>query len=89
MTADLLADASDHLRRAADAAEGDVADRFDREADALATAAADDSGVDHGWLAKHTHTIRDAADDAGKEAQGHAEAAVESINEYREGVSGV
>lgn len=89
MTADLLADASEHLRRAADAAEGETADRFDQEADALATAAADDSGVDHGWLAKHTHTVRDAAGDADEEAQGHAEAAVDCINEYREGVPGV
>jgi hypothetical protein len=89
MTADLLADASEHLRRAADAAEGDAADRFDREADALIAAAADDSGVDHGWLAKHTHTIRDAAGGASHEARGHAEAAVECINEYREDVPGV
>ncbi|WP_348606861.1 DUF7553 family protein [Halobaculum rarum] len=89
MTVDLLADAGEHLRRAAEAAEGDTADRFDRVADVLTKAAADDSGVDHGWLAKHTHTIRDAAGDADEEAQGHAEAAVDCINEYREGVPGV
>jgi len=89
MTADRLADAGEHLRRAAEAAEGDAADRFDREADALTEAGADDGGVDHGWLAKHTHTIRDAAADAGEDARDHAEAAVECINEYREGVPGV
>ncbi|QZY00886.1 DUF7553 family protein [Halobaculum rubrum] len=89
MTADLLADAAEHLRRAADAVEGETADRFDQEADTLATAAADDSGVDHGWLAKHTHTIRDAAGDAGEDAQDHAEAAIGCINEYREDVPGV
>lgn len=89
MSADRLADAGEQLRRAAEAAQGDTAARFDREADALIEAAEDDSGVDHGWLAKHTHTIRDAAEDAGEEAREHAEAAVGCINEYREGVPGV
>jgi len=89
MTRKLLSDASDHVRRAAEAADGEAADRFDSEADALADAAEDDSGVDHGWLAKHTHTSRETAGDAGEEAQGHADAAVECINEYREDVPGV
>ncbi|MFC7097166.1 DUF7553 family protein [Halobaculum marinum] len=89
MTRQLLTDASEHLRRAADATDGDTAARFERVADALANAAEADAGPDHGWMAKRIHTIRDAASDAGTEAADHAEAAVECISEYREGVPGV
>lgn len=89
MTRPLLRDASEHLRRAAETAGDDTAERFERVADALAEAADADSGPDHGWMAKRIHTIRDAASDAGEEAAGHAEAAVDCISEYREGVPGV
>lgn len=89
MTRTLLMDASEHLRRAADAAEGEATERFEHVADDLATAADADSGPDHGWMAKRIHTIRDVAADAGEEPTGHAEAAVECISEYREGVPGV
>ncbi|MFC7070180.1 DUF7553 family protein [Halobaculum lipolyticum] len=89
MTRDLLADASEHLRRAADAAGDDAAARFERVADDLRTAADAEHGPDHGWMAKRIHTIRDAASDAGDEVTGHAEAAVECISEYRADVPGV
>ena len=89
MTRKLLVDASEHLRRAADAAGDDAAERFDRVADDLAKAADAEHGPDHGWMAKRIHTIRDAAGGAGEEATGHAEAAVQSIAEYREDVPGV
>ncbi|MFC7135765.1 DUF7553 family protein [Halobaculum litoreum] len=89
MTRQLLADASAHLRRAADAADGEAAERLARVADALAEAADADAGPDHGWMAKRIHTIRDAAGDAGGEAADHAEAAVDCISEYRSDVPGV
>ncbi|WP_277554706.1 DUF7553 family protein [Halobaculum limi] len=89
MTRQLLVDASEHLRRAADAADTDSAERFDRVADELRTAADADSGPDHGWMAKRIHTIRDAASDADDAVQGHADAAVECISEYRKDVPGV
>ncbi|WP_435065268.1 DUF7553 family protein [Halobaculum sp. EA56] len=89
MTRKLLSDASDHVRRAAEAADGEAAERLDGVADDLAAAADRDKGPDHGWLDRRTHIVRDAAADAGEEAQGHADAAVECINEYREDVPGV
>ncbi|QZP36411.1 DUF7553 family protein [Halobaculum magnesiiphilum] len=90
MTRTLLVEAAEHLRRAADAADGETAERFDRVADDLRAAADENEpGPDHGWLDKRTHIVRDAAGDAGEDVQGHADAAVECINEYREDVPGV
>jgi len=90
MTRQLLADAAEHAGRAADAADGEVAERFAGVADDL-RAVADESrsGPDHGWMAKRINTIREAASDADDEVQGHADEAIESISEYREGVPGV
>ncbi|GAA0205234.1 DUF7553 family protein [Halobaculum roseum] len=90
MTRTLLVEAAEHAERAADAADGEAADRFDRVADDL-RAVADESrsGPDHGWMAKRINTIREAASDANDDVRGHAEAAVESISEYREDVPGV
>ena len=82
-------DAAEHAERAAEAADGDSARRLTGVADDL-RAVADESrsGPDHGWMAKRINTIRDAAGDD-DEVQSHAEAAVESVSEYREGIPGV
>ena len=89
MARQLLVDAAEHAERAAEAADGDSARRLTGVADDL-RAVADESrsGPDHGWMAKRINTIRDAAGDD-DEVQSHAEAAVESVSEYREGIPGV
>ena len=89
MARQLLVDAAEHAERAAEAADGDSARRLTGVADDL-RAVADEgrSGPDHGWMAKRINTIRDAAGDD-DEVRSHAEAAVESVSEYREGIPGV
>jgi len=89
MARQLLVDAAEHAERAAEATDGESARRLTGVADDL-RAVADESrsGPDHGWMAKRINTIRDAAGDD-DEVQSRAEAAVESVSEYREGIPGV
>ncbi|WP_313693075.1 DUF7553 family protein [Halorarum halobium] len=84
-----LEDASDHLRRAAERAEGDTREKLGEQAHRFADAANRENGPDHGWLDRHTHVVRELATDLDEEGQEQVEAAVERINAYRETVPGV
>ncbi|MEZ3117061.1 hypothetical protein RYH80_14185 [Halobaculum sp. MBLA0147] len=89
MPRERLADASEELRLAAEAATGDERERIYRQADALADAAAADEGPDHGKLARHTHALREIEDAVDETAGDHVAAARELVSAYREGVDGV
>lgn len=84
-----LEEASDHLRKAAEGAEGETRERLGEQAHRFADAATRDRGPDHGWLDRHTHVVRELGEELEGEAKEHVEAAVERINAYREGVPGV
>ena len=85
-----LREASDHLRRAAEAADdGDLRDRLEGQADRLADDADRERGPDHGTLARRTNVVRELRDDGGDAVVEHAEAAVDRINAYRENLPGV
>ena len=89
MSQDLLEDASDRLRAAAEAADGDARQRLYDQSDALATLAAQEHGADHGRLARHMHALAELAE----ETEGPAEEAVRDARSklatFREGVDGV
>ncbi|UIO99811.1 hypothetical protein Hbl1158_00070 [Halobaculum sp. CBA1158] len=89
MRPELLTEASEHAQRAAESADGEPAERLENAADALASAVDRERGPDHGWLAKQTHVLREAAGNAGGDAEEHVADAVECINEYREDLPGV
>jgi hypothetical protein len=84
-----LRTASEELRAAAEAADGDARQRLHEQSEALADLAARERGPDHGRLARHERAIADAADGAGETAADHADAALEAIHAYRETVEGV
>lgn len=86
---DHLRRASEELRAAAEAAEGDARQRLHEQSEALADLAARERGPDHGRLARHERAIEDAAADAGETVTDHVEAALEAIHAYRETVEGV
>ncbi|MXR40253.1 hypothetical protein GRX01_02620 [Halobaculum sp. WSA2] len=90
MTRQLLVDAAEHAERAAEAVDDGTAERLAGVADDL-RAVADESrsGPDHGWMAKRINTLREATSNADEGVREHADAAIESISEYREGVPGV
>lgn len=86
---DHLRRASDELRAAAEAAEGDARKRLHEQSDALADLAARERGPDHGRLARHERAIEDAAADASETPAEHVDAALDAIHAYRETVEGV
>jgi hypothetical protein len=89
MVREELQSASDHLRRASEAAEGDAQRRLYDLSDTLARLAAADRGPDHGTLARHTNALRELEADVDGEAAEHVASAVTAIGTYREGVDGV
>jgi hypothetical protein len=89
MTRDALAEASTHLRDAADAATGDHRDRLSEQADQLARLADADRGPDHGRLARHEHVLTDVKSDADDAVVEHVDAALDAMREYRSTVEGV
>ena len=84
-----LREASDHLRRAAEAAEGEVRERLETQAEKLATAADRERGPDHGSLARRTNVVRELGEEGGDEVREQTDAAVKRINAYRENLPGV
>lgn len=89
MTHDELASASDHLERAAAAADGDRADRLRKQATAMADLSAASRGADHGRLARHEHRLRELSDGADDAVREEVDAAMAAISAFRETVEGV
>ncbi|MFC7156241.1 hypothetical protein ACFQPA_12390 [Halomarina halobia] len=88
MVREELQAASDELREAASTADGEIRDRIEGQADQLATLASAERGPDQGRLDRHMNILRELADDAG-EGSDHVERALEHVEEYRKGVSGI
>lgn len=89
MSQELLEDASDRLRVAAEAAEGDARQRLYDQSDALATLAAREHGADHGRLARHMHALAELAEETEGPAREAVRDARSKIATFREGVDGV
>jgi hypothetical protein len=89
MVREELQSASDHLRQASEAAEGETRRRLYDLSDRLARQATADRGPDHGSLARHTNALREVEDDLDGEAVEHVRSALSAISSYREGVEGV
>jgi len=89
MVRDELRAASQELRDAAAAADGDLEERIYQQSNQLAETAAREQDPDHGRLARHTNALHDLLDDAGGEIRDSVERAIEHVETYREGVEGV
>jgi hypothetical protein len=55
----------------------------------MAELAAADRGPDHGTLARHENALHELIDATEGDVQANVEAALDSVQEYREGVEGV
>ncbi|MFA1609714.1 DUF7553 family protein [Halobellus rubicundus] len=89
MARELLQEASDRLREAAEAASGDAQQRIYDQSDAIATLATRDRGPDHGRLARHMNALGELADDTEGEVREAVVEAREKLSTFREGVEGV
>ncbi|QLG60933.1 DUF7553 family protein [Halorarum salinum] len=89
MSREELEEASGHLRRAAETAEGETREKLAEQSQRFADAASRESGPDHGWLDRHTHVVRELGEELDEEGREHVDDAVERINAYRETVPGV
>ncbi|SNZ15461.1 hypothetical protein SAMN06269185_2492 [Natronoarchaeum philippinense] len=92
MTHDELADASDALKDASEAAATDeLREHLHERSDALATLASKDRKPDHGRLAREDGVLRDVLDDndVNEDVSEHVETAREKIREFREDLPGV
>lgn len=91
MTNEPLGTAARSLREAEEAADDEsVADRLDRQAEQFGRMAEDDSGVDHGRLARHEHVLSEISDDQGEgDVADHVGEALAAITSYRETLEGV
>ena len=89
MSRELLQEASERLRAAAEAADSDVQRRIYDQSDALATLAARDRDPDHGRLARHANALEELAEETDGPAREAIVAAREKISTFREGVDGV
>ncbi|MFC4989998.1 DUF7553 family protein [Saliphagus infecundisoli] len=91
MTNEPLGTAARSLREAEEAADDEsVADRLDRQAEQFERMAEDDSGVDHGRLARHEHALSEISDDQGDTSVAdHVGEALAAITSYRETLEGV
>lgn len=85
-----LATAAELLNKASKLAKDESArTRLLDKANSLATAAERDRDLDHGRLARITHTLDDLAQDADEDVQQTIHEAKEAIVSYRETVEGV
>lgn len=89
MAIEALQEASETLERAADAADGELADRIRTQADQLAGLAEQERGPDHGRLARHMHALQDLIDDGDGDVAAAVEDALATVREYRTTVNGV
>jgi len=89
MTRAELERASNLLKEAAEATEGDVQERLYEQSDQLATLATREQGPDHGRLARHMTVLHDLAEDLDGDAAETVREARSEVLEYRKGVPGV
>ncbi|WP_144904756.1 DUF7553 family protein [Halobellus captivus] len=89
MAHELLEAASQRLRDAAEAADGDARKRIYDQSDALATLAARERTPDHGRLARHMNVLAELAEETDGAAHEAVVDARSSVSEFREGVAGV
>ena len=89
MTRDSLADASELLASAADAVDGDAAERLDSLSDQLDTLAERDRDPDHGRLARIESGLDEIQADASDEVAATIEDALDAIRDFRETLEGV
>ena len=89
MSHELLEDASDRLRAAAEATEGDTQQRLYDQSDVLATLATRERGADHGRLARHMHALAELADETDGDAWEAIVDARSTLSTFREDVDGV
>jgi hypothetical protein len=86
---ELLREASDELRAAAEAATGELRERIYDQSNQLAELAAAERGPDHGRLARHMNVLDELAAETDGDAEAHVRTAYEKVREYRSGVEGV
>lgn len=89
MTQSDLGRASDHLERAAAAADADRADRLRDQAATMERLADADRGADHGRLARHEQKLRSIAEGADERVAEEVDDALAAISSFRETVDGV
>ena len=90
MSHELLQEASERLRQAAEATSGeDVQRRVYDQSDALATLASRDRTPDHGRLARHMNVLAELAEETDGAAHEAVVDARSKVSEFREGVEGV
>jgi hypothetical protein len=87
--AELLREASDELRAAAESATGELQERIYDQSNQLAELAAAERGPDHGRLARHMNVLDELSGEADGDVDDHVRAAYEKVKEYRSGVEGV
>lgn len=89
MSQDELTAASEELREAADAADGETRERLTDQADALAELADSDRAPDHGRLDRHMNILSEIGRETSGEVSERAQTARDHVFEYRKGVEGV
>ncbi|WEL24362.1 DUF7553 family protein [Haloferax volcanii] len=89
MTRAELERASNLLKDAAEATEGDVQERLYEQSDQLATLATREQGPDHGRLARHMTVLHDLDEALDGDAAETVREARSEVLEYRKGVPGV
>lgn len=89
MAREPLQNASDALRKASEAAEGDAREQLYEHSDRLAKLAAADQRPDHGRLARAERKVTDAAEGSSDEVEAYVDEAIEYVHAYRETLDGV
>jgi len=86
---ELLEDASDRLRAAAEATDEATQRRLHGQSDALTAFAARERGAGHGRLARHIHALAELAEEAEGAVQEAVVDARSTLSTFRENVDGV
>jgi hypothetical protein len=89
MAREELRTASEELRAAAVAADGDVRERIYEQSNQLASLATRDADPDHGRLDRHMHALAEVADETDGEVHERVVAARDALREFREDLPGV
>ncbi len=84
-----LNDASETLKTAADAADGEIETRLRAQAETLADLADRQFGADHGRLARIEHALREIAADAEEPIAEQIDEAMAAITAFRGTIEGV
>jgi hypothetical protein len=84
-----LQNASDELRAASEAAEGELQRRLYDQSNQLAKLATSERGPDHGRLDRHMNILRELREEADDDVAARVDSALDSVREYRTGVEGI